>query len=197
MARCQRRSPRLASSRSRPPVADRGGRCRTVAARTCPDHGDTSPGSSARGGDTGAGSSPPRRRAPCRHRSGRPTGRGPCRTRPGGGTVRHPPYEQTSATGPCPSGRRTEPDIFLVASRCEPLGTSLRGVSEGWVRGEIGVSGGYWRSPPVLTGETKRAPDLGLYQVRGWRWRRESNPCTGLCRPLPKPLGHATREGSP
>ena len=25
------------------------------------------------------------------------------------------------------------------------------------------------------------------------RWRRESNPRTGLCRPLPKPLGHATR----
>src|SRR6202161_1391413 len=24
-----------------------------------------------------------------------------------------------------------------------------------------------------------------------WRRRRESNPCTGLCRPLPKPLGHS------
>jgi hypothetical protein len=23
------------------------------------------------------------------------------------------------------------------------------------------------------------------------RRRRESNPCTGLCRPLPKPLGHS------
>src|SRR5208283_4914570 len=26
------------------------------------------------------------------------------------------------------------------------------------------------------------------------RRRRESNPCTGLCRPLPKPLGHSATE---
>ncbi len=30
-----------------------------------------------------------------------------------------------------------------------------------------------------------------------WRRRGESNPCTGLCRPLPKPLGHVARSGSP
>jgi hypothetical protein len=29
-----------------------------------------------------------------------------------------------------------------------------------------------------------------------WRRRGESNPCTRLCRPLPKPLGHAA-EGRP
>jgi hypothetical protein len=29
------------------------------------------------------------------------------------------------------------------------------------------------------------------------RRRRESNPGTGLCRPLPQPLGHAADEGSP
>ena len=29
------------------------------------------------------------------------------------------------------------------------------------------------------------------------RRRRESNPCTRLCRPLPKPLGHAAEGGSP
>src|SRR5437762_5703078 len=29
----------------------------------------------------------------------------------------------------------------------------------------------------------------------GWRRRPESNRCTGLCRPLPKPLGHAARTG--
>src|ERR1700722_11523411 len=26
------------------------------------------------------------------------------------------------------------------------------------------------------------------------RRRRESNPCTGLCRPLPKPLGHSAAQ---
>jgi hypothetical protein len=26
-----------------------------------------------------------------------------------------------------------------------------------------------------------------------WRRRPESNRCTGLCRPLPKPLGHAAQ----
>ena len=25
-----------------------------------------------------------------------------------------------------------------------------------------------------------------------WRWKRESNPCTRFCRPLPKPLSHST-----
>ena len=29
------------------------------------------------------------------------------------------------------------------------------------------------------------------------RRRRESNPCTGLCRPLPKPLGHSATEALP
>ncbi len=29
------------------------------------------------------------------------------------------------------------------------------------------------------------------YEVQWGRRRRESNPCTGLCRPLPKPLGHS------
>ena len=28
------------------------------------------------------------------------------------------------------------------------------------------------------------------------RRRRESNPCTGLCRPLPKPLGHSATEAA-
>ena len=28
------------------------------------------------------------------------------------------------------------------------------------------------------------------------RRRRESNPCTGLCRPLPKPLGHSATGAS-
>ena len=39
----------------------------------------------------------------------------------------------------------------------------------------------------------KRVSDLCKRLVFGWRWRRESNPRTGLCRPLPKPLGHATK----
>ena len=30
-----------------------------------------------------------------------------------------------------------------------------------------------------------------------WRRRRESNPCTGLCRPLPKPLGHSATKAMP
>ena len=29
------------------------------------------------------------------------------------------------------------------------------------------------------------------WSEQDWRRRRESNPCTGLCRPLPKPLGHS------
>jgi hypothetical protein len=32
--------------------------------------------------------------------------------------------------------------------------------------------------------------------VTMWRRRRESNPCTGLCRPLPKPLGHSAAGAS-
>jgi hypothetical protein len=32
--------------------------------------------------------------------------------------------------------------------------------------------------------------------VTKWRRRRESNPCTGLCRPLPKPLGHSAAGAS-
>ena len=34
-------------------------------------------------------------------------------------------------------------------------------------------------------------------QRRRERRRRESNPCTGLCRPLPKPLGHSATKGMP
>ncbi len=30
-----------------------------------------------------------------------------------------------------------------------------------------------------------------LTSTIAWRRRGESNPCTGLCRPLPEPLGHA------
>ena len=43
---------------------------------------------------------------------------------------------------------------------------------------EIGLLGAP-RSSPVYPAAEK------------WRRRRESNPCTGLCRPLPKPLGHS------
>src|SRR3954447_22342263 len=40
-------------------------------------------------------------------------------------------------------------------------------------------------------------PDLHLYYGSSWRRRRESNPGTGICSPLPKPLGHAARSGEP
>ena len=47
----------------------------------------------------------------------------------------------------------------------------------------------------VVVGHGTKQPP---YQERqGWRRRRESNPCTRLCRPLPKPLGHAAEGGSP
>ena len=56
------------------------------------------------------------------------------------------------------------------------------------------------RSLAVIRGQqrsrsatTKIASDMAEYHVRGWRRRRESNPGTGLCRPLPKPLGHVAR----
>jgi hypothetical protein len=48
---------------------------------------------------------------------------------------------------------------------------------------------------PDTVWSTKTVPDLGFYQVGDWRRRRESNPGTGLCRPLPKPLGHAAATG--
>ncbi len=42
---------------------------------------------------------------------------------------------------------------------------------------------------------TSKHPHVGLKfagpPVLFWRRRAESNCCTGLCRPLPKPLGHA------
>ena len=34
------------------------------------------------------------------------------------------------------------------------------------------------------------AGDWEVHTSESWRRRRESNPGTGLCRPLPKPLGH-------
>ena len=37
----------------------------------------------------------------------------------------------------------------------------------------------------------------GQVPPRHRRRRRESNPCTGLCRPLPKPLGHSATEACP
>ena len=32
--------------------------------------------------------------------------------------------------------------------------------------------------------------DLAHFVLKMWRRRRESNPCTRFCRPLPEPLGH-------
>ena len=49
-----------------------------------------------------------------------------------------------------------------------------------------------------------RVDGRGAGPLKGYlRWlqrygrrRRESNPCTGLCRPLPKPLGHSAAGAS-
>ena len=57
----------------------------------------------------------------------------------------------------------------------------------------LAVNVGQQRS---LSVKRKTASDQGVYPVRGWRRRGESNPCTGLCRPLPEPLGHVAVAGS-
>ncbi len=41
----------------------------------------------------------------------------------------------------------------------------------------------------------KRSP--AELNARGARWKRESNPCTRFCRPLPKPLSHSTVASPP
>ena len=46
----------------------------------------------------------------------------------------------------------------------------------------------------VLASHLKAPPGPGRGLWPGKRRRRESNPCTGLCRPLPKPLGHSATE---
>lgn len=56
-------------------------------------------------------------------------------------------------------------------------------------RREIGVLGG---RPRVSAGLVETGADLRIC----WRRRAESNRRTGLCRPLPKPLGHAAVVGS-
>src|SRR5688500_5915901 len=43
------------------------------------------------------------------------------------------------------------------------------------------------RRASILGGEMRQ---LGRFVLRLWRRRRESNPCTRFCRPLPGPLGH-------
>ena len=68
-----------------------------------------------------------------------------------------------------------------------PPGSKL-GASGSKTRGFRGVIPGRTRSPPI---QPKKAPEQALYLAGAWRRRRESNPGTGLCRPLPKPLGHA------
>ena len=41
--------------------------------------------------------------------------------------------------------------------------------------------------------EQEAGAHRGHLSARSGRRRGESNPCTGLCRPLPKPLGHVAR----
>ena len=52
-------------------------------------------------------------------------------------------------------------------------------------------------TPPVMGHLPAPPGHAPLSASTFWRRRRESNPGTGLCRPLPKPLGHAARKRSP
>src|SRR5258706_7722933 len=63
-----------------------------------------------------------------------------------------------------------------------PLGNIL-----GTRERRFAVSRGQCRSVPD---NAKHPRDQGVYVILEERRRWESNPCTGLCRPLPKPLGH-------
>src|SRR5688500_13283706 len=47
------------------------------------------------------------------------------------------------------------------------------------------------RRASILGGEMRQ---LGRFVLRLWRRRRESNPCTRFCRPLPEPLGHVATD---
>ena len=49
---------------------------------------------------------------------------------------------------------------------------------------------------PGERSENRDSTDDGQVPLRDRRRRRESNPCTGLCRPLPKPLGHSATEAA-
>ncbi len=183
--RCRRRSRRSTSSRSRRPATGQDGTHRTSAARTCRDRGDRSPASWARAVGTATGTPRPMLRAVCRHCADRPIGRELDRRRSGGGTVPRRPCERTCATGHSRRVRESGsvlPPLFLDVGH-DPC----RGVGEARSRGFQGflaVTRGHCRSQrkePLTWHNTTS-------EVERRRW--ESNPCTGLCRPLPEPLGH-------
>jgi hypothetical protein len=56
-----------------------------------------------------------------------------------------------------------------------------------WARWELWVP----RQAPAARITTRSAKSAQT----NWRRRWESNPCTGLCRPLPEPLGHVAVSG--
>ena len=43
-------------------------------------------------------------------------------------------------------------------------------------------------------GPVRQSVEPGHFVLRLWRRRRESNPCTRFCRPLPEPLGHVATD---
>ena len=124
--------------------------------------------------------------------AGRSSRHGPCRPRPRGRSGRRRPCGGTSGSDCGPTGRDSGPGTCRCASRSTP---SRPPWDTSWARTgyETADFPGQQRSRTVTVGQTKTAAEQVVYPLNGWRRRRESNPGTGLCRPLPQPLGHVAR----
>jgi hypothetical protein len=95
------------------------------------------------------------------------------------------PPKPRSSSSELGGTQHPEHPAVVVGVRCTRLGSSSRSPH---TKQELLASAGpleveLCRSEPAEQVRTDKVP------VRGRR-RWESNPCTGLCRPLPEPLGH-------
>ena len=118
------------------------------------------------------------------------------------GTAWHPPGPTRPHTAPPgaaaflpgPPGEAGVPCGAGTPGRlhCGWCDSSGRGSGWGRLAGRDQTTEGHIRPGPVSRAKRDdRTPDARR------RRRRESNPCTGLCRPLPKPLGHSATEALP
>ena len=61
----------------------------------------------------------------------------------------------------------------------------------GHLRADVGVTFGYGRRTQTRFGKSRAKVQKDSYKQ--WRRRRESNSVKGLCRPVPKPVGHVAK----